>query len=195
MIRINLLPVRQLKKRAKARYEIIVITFLFACFLALLAAVAFMQTAKVSTLNDSIAQINKEIETKYKPILAQIKEIEDAKKEIERRSAVIDKLKSDSSLTVRVLDEVANIVDNERMWLTQLNQQGGSLTLTGMALDNETIAAFMDRLKLSPFVNSVDLANSSLQKYAGRDLKTFSLSCAVSQPAPPPSGKQNASVN
>jgi len=195
MIRINLLPVRQLKKRAKARNEIILITFFFTVFLAIIVAVTFIQVAKVSTLNDSIVRINKEIDTKYKPILAQIKQIEDTKKELERRSAVIDKLKSDSSLTVRVLDEVANIVDNERMWLTQLNQQGGSLTLTGMALDNETIAAFMDKLKLSPFVNSVDLANSSLQKYAGRDLKTFSLSCAVSQPVPTQSGEQNTSIN
>ena len=121
-----------------------------------------------------------------------MKEIEATKKELERKSAVIDQLKSDSSLTVRVLNEVANIVDNERMWLLDLSQQGGTLLLNGIALDNQTVAEFMDDLKLSPFVTSVDLTDSSLKKIAGRDLKSFSLSCAVSQPDSSPQKEQAA---
>jgi len=149
---------------------------------------------KVSTLKTSIADTNREIE-KFKPILAQIKEIEATQKELERKSAVIDKLKSDSSLTVRVLDEVANIIDNERMWLLDLNQQGGSLSLNGVALDNQTVAEFMDDLKLSPYVSNVELTDSSLRKIAGRDLKSFSLSCSVSQPAPPKQGENQQAAN
>lgn len=181
MIRINLLPVRQLKKRAKARHEIYGIIIGFVCFLAALGIVTYLQIGKVDALKNAIASTDREIQ-KLKPILAQIQEIEATKKELARKTAVIDKLKSDSSLTVRVLDEVANIVDNNRMWLLDLNQQGNSLVLNGIALDNQTVAQFMDNLKLSPFVNSVDLTDSSLTKIAGRDLKSFSLTCTVSQP-------------
>lgn len=181
MIRINLLPVRQLKKRAKARHEIYGIIIGFVCFLAALGIVTYLQIGKVDALKNAIASTDREIQ-KLKPILAQIQEIEATKKELARKTAVIDKLKSDSSLTVRVLDEVANIVDNNRMWLLDLNQQGNSLILNGIALDNQTVAQFMDNLKLSPFVNSVDLTDSSLTKIAGRDLKSFSLTCTVSQP-------------
>ncbi|SHO51974.1 PilN domain-containing protein [Desulfopila aestuarii] len=194
MIRINLLPVRQLKKRAKARNQIVAVTIGFIFFLAALGAVAYLQTMKVSALQTAIADTNREIE-KFKPVLAQIKQIEATQKELERKSAVIDKLKSDSSLTVRVLDEVANIIDNERMWLLDLNQQGGSLSLNGVALDNQTVAEFMDDLKLSPFVSNVELTDSSLRKIAGRDLKSFSLSCSVSQPAPPQQGENKQSAN
>lgn len=81
------------------------------------------------------------------------------------------------------------------MWLLDLNQQGGSLTLNGVALDNQTVAEFMDDLKLSPFVNTVDLTDSSLKKIAGRDLKSFSLSCSVSQPQPPQQGDNSKSTN
>lgn len=182
MIRINLLPVRQLKKRAKARNQLVAILTGFFCFLAVLGIVTYFQMGKVSNLQAAIAITNQEIE-KFKPILAQIKKIEETQKELERKSAVIDQLKSDSSLTVRVLDEVAKRIDNERMWLLDLSQQGGSLTLNGIALDNQTVAEFMDSLKLSPYVNSVDLTDSSLRKVAGQDLKSFSLSCAVSQPS------------
>ncbi|WP_163337866.1 PilN domain-containing protein [Desulfopila sp. IMCC35008] len=183
MLQINLLPVRQLKKRAKARYQIFSVLLLFLAFLAILGFIGFFQTQKVAALNETIAAIEKEKKS-YQPILDKIKTIEAAKKELVRKTAVIDKLKADSSLTVRVLDEVANIIDNERMWLLTLNQQGGSLSLSGMALDNQTVAQFMDNLKLSPFITSVNLSNSSLKQVAGRDLKSFSLSCAVSQPAP-----------
>jgi len=194
MIRINLLPVRQLKKRAKARNQIVAVTIGFLFFLAALGGFTYLQMMKVSTLKTSIADTNREIE-KFKPILAQIKEIEATQKELERKSAVIDKLKSDSSLTVRVLDEVANIIDNERMWLLDLNQQGGSLSLNGVALDNQTVAEFMDDLKLSPYVSNVELTDSSLRKIAGRDLKSFSLSCSVSQPAPPKQGENQQAAN
>lgn len=190
MIRINLLPVRQLKKRAKARNEIYGIIIGFVCFLAALGLVTYLQMGKVDALKSAIASTDREIQ-KLKPILAQIQEIEATKKELARKSAVIDKLKSDSSLTVRVLDEVANIVDTDRMWLLDLSQQGNSLVLNGIALDNQTVAQFMDNLKLSPFVNSVDLTDSSLRKIAGRDLKSFSLSCKVSQPVAAQTNKQS----
>lgn len=189
MIRINLLPVRQLKKRVKARNQIIAVFTGLSCFLAVLGIVSYLQIEKASSLKSTIADTEREINN-FKPILAKMKEIESTKKELERKSAVIDQLKADSSLTVRVLDEVANIVDNERMWLLDLSQQGGTLLLNGIALDNQTVAQFMDNLKLSPFVTSVDLTDSSLKKIAGRDLKSFSLSCAVSQPDTAPQKEQ-----
>jgi type IV pilus assembly protein PilN len=189
MIRINLLPVRQLKKRAKARNQILAVIAGLMCFLAVLGIVAYLQVEKASSLKSAIADIDRETKT-FNPILAKMKEIESSKKELERKSAVIDKLKADSSLTVRVLDEVANIIDNERMWLLDLNQQGGALQLNGVALDNQTVAEFMDNLKLSSFVTSVDLTDSSLKKIAGRDLKSFSLACSVAQPVQSEQSKQ-----
>ncbi len=118
-------------------------------------------------------------------IVRTIDELKEARAEHERRTAVIDKLKSDSSLTVRVIDEVANNVDKKRIWLQSLNQQGSSLRLTGIALDNQTVAQFMDKLKASPFVNNVSLTNSSLKVVSGRNLKAFSINCSVAHPKLP----------
>ncbi|MFV0438417.1 MAG: PilN domain-containing protein [Desulfopila sp.] len=184
MIRINLLPVRQIKKRAKARRQLFAIATGFVCLLAVLAAVTFLQMQQVADLHESISRTQKEIDS-FKDELAKIKQLEAAQKELARRTAVIDKLKSDSSLTVRVLDEVASIIDNDRMWLLNLSQQGQTLSLSGVALDNQTVAEFMDDLKSSPFVTTVDLTDSSLKKVADRDLKSFSLLCSVAQPEQP----------
>ncbi len=181
MLKINLLPIRQLKKRAKAKRQFFGMVLLFLLTLALLAAVGVLQAKNISRLEKSIAQIKKETAT-YTPTLNKIAKLKKQRIELERKTAIIYKLKSDSSLTVRVVDEVANRVDKNRIWLQSLNQQRGSLSLTGVALDNQTVAQFMDNLKASPFITSVTLTNSSLKVVSGRNLKAFSLRCTVAQP-------------
>lgn len=181
MLKINLLPIRQLQKRAKAKKQFFGMLFLFLLVLASLALVGYSQVQNIKTLTAKVNTLSAE-KAKYTPILQKIDKLKKTKEELERKTGVIKKLKSDSSLTVRVLDEVANSVDNSRLWLESLNQQNSSLNLKGVALDNQTIAQFMDTLKASPFVQSVSLTNSSLKVISGRNLKSFALNCTVAQP-------------
>ncbi len=184
MLKINLLPIRQLKKRAKAKKHLFGMLLAFLITLMALALVGVLQAKNISMLETSIADIKKETAT-YTPTLNKIAKLKKDRIELDRKTGIINQLKSDSSLTVRVLDEIANRVDKNRIWLQSLNQQSGSLRLTGVALDNQTVAQFMDNLKASPFVKSVTLTNSSLKVVSGRNLKAFSLTCAVAQPISP----------
>jgi type IV pilus assembly protein PilN len=181
MLKINLLPIRQLKKRAKARSQIAAGIVIFISVLVLLGLVGILQAGRITTLNDEIAVKTKEKKS-FDKVIQELADLEKKRLDLNNKIQIINKLKSDSSLTVHVLDEVSNIIDNNRMWLTSLNQRGGSLKLTGYALDNQTVAQFMDELKVSPFINSVSLNNSSLKAVAGTDLKEFGLSCGVSIP-------------
>jgi len=181
MLRINLLPIRQLKKRAKARNQIVSFATLVVFLLLILGAVAFLQTTKINTIESQIAQLTAE-KKKYDPILKEMQRLEKAKKDLENKITIIKKLKKDSSTTVRILDEVANKVDSKRMWLKSLKQEGASLSLDGVALDNRTIAQFMDALKDSPFISGVNLSNASLTTVSGRNLKSFSLACSIISP-------------
>jgi len=181
MLRINLLPIRQLKKRAKARNQIISFITLLAFLGLILGAVGFLQANKIKNIKTSITKLQQERQT-YAPILAEIKRFEQAKKDLENKISVIKKLKSDSSKTVHILDEVAKNVDSKRMWLKSLKQQGESLSLDGVALDNRTIAQFMDALKESPYIGVVNLSTASLAKVSGRDLKSFKLACSIISP-------------
>ncbi len=181
MLKINLLPIRQLKKRAKARNQIAGFFVIFLLVLALLGFVGLLQANSISGLNSNIAELEKE-KKKYTPILAKIEKLKKEKAILEKRIKIIRKLKKDSSLTVRSLDEVAKIIDNERMWLQSLDQQGGALKMTGVALDNQTVAQFMNNLKASPYIKTVNLSNSSLKKMSNKNFKSFSLNCAVGFP-------------
>lgn len=178
MLRINLLPIRQLKKRAKARNQIISLATLFVFIILILGAIGFLQGSRIQGIEDSITTLRQE-KLKFAPILAEMKRLEQAKTDLENKIGVIKKLRRDSSITVHILDEVAKTVDSKRMWLKSLKQQGSSLLLTGIALDNRTIAQFMDALKKSPYISGVNLSNASLTKLFGRDLKDFSLACSI----------------
>lgn len=181
MLKINLLPVRQLKKRAKAKKQLFGMFFLLLLVLALLAVTGVIQAKKISGLQGEIATLQQE-KNNYTPILNEISKLKKDREELDRKTDLIKKLKTDSSLTVRTLDEVARRIDNQRMWLDALEQHDSSLRLSGVALDNQTIAQFMDTLKESPFVQDVTLANSSLKVVSGRNLKSFELNCVVAQP-------------
>ncbi len=186
MLKINLLPIRQLKKQAKAKKQLLGILLLFILVIAISVLTGALQAKKVSGLEEEIAKLET-IKKSYTPTLQKIAKLKKDSEELIRKTKIINKLKTDSSLTVRVLDEIANRIDNQRMWLETLNQNNSSLGLTGVALDNETIAQFMDNFKASPFVNDVVLTSSSLKVVSGRNLKSFVLNCTVAQPVKPSS--------
>ena len=181
MLRINLLPVRQLKKRARAQKELLGLGFLFLATLVLLFLVAMWQLHSISSLEADKKSLTAE-RTALAPQIARLKALKDEMKELERKTNIIKKLRSEASLTVRVMDEIANRVDSQRMWLTSLQQNSTGLTITGVALDNQTVAQFMDALSASDFVVDVSLANSSMQVISGRNLKSFVIHCTVTYP-------------
>jgi type IV pilus assembly protein PilN len=181
MIKINLLPVRDIKRRIKAKKEIFLALAAFLTFIVFLVLLTLFRINTINDLQEENRNLQRE-KDQYTHILNQIKKLEADKKIVETRIQVIEQLKQSSSLTVRVMDEVARMTPPQRMWLTGLSQTGSALRITGMALDNQTVAKYMDDLNSSPLISNVVLANSSLQKFAERDLIQFSISSSVSIP-------------
>nr|WP_321465828.1 PilN domain-containing protein [uncultured Desulfobulbus sp.] len=178
MIQINLLPVREIRKRAQAKKQIALSSFAFLGLLFILSAIAWYQGSIISDLNGQNSQIQNE-KKRYQNIVNQINKIDEERKVLETRISVIKKLKQESSLTVHVLDEIALNTPSNRLWLKSLSQSSSQLSLAGMALDDQTIAKYMDDLELSDFIKNVHLVNTTMDRYAERNLKSFSISCVV----------------
>ena len=181
MLQINFLPVRQLKKREKAKGQLAVFSLLFVLVVALCALAWLIQSHDMDSAREENARLTNEKQS-LKPTLAAIDKLNNDKEELERKTKVIEQLKKGSSLTVRIMDEVASRVDNNRLGLDSMAQSGGNIELKGVALDNESIAQFLDSLKTSSFIQDVSLVESSRKLFAGRDLKSFTISCKVAPP-------------
>jgi len=181
MIRINLLPVRQMKQKAQAIRQLALSgIFVIGTLVVLLLATGFLAT-KVSGLEKNISELTAR-KKELQKTLDLINKLEEKKKLVEQQIKVVKQLEKKAQLTVRILDEVARMTPHERMWLTDLSQDASSLKLSGMALDNRTIANYLEELKKSSYLENVALGSSSLSKYGGRNLQKFSLTCSIVPP-------------
>lgn len=190
MILINLLPVRHLKKRAKARSEALVFASVFVLLCALLGGWALKLNMDVKQMQAEVARLDKKKKS-YDATLREIKQIETQKAQLFEKIDAIKQLKAKSQVSVHVLDEVAKATPPNGVWLTTMNQRGARLSLAGTALDNNTIADYMTKLARSPYIVNVVLGDSSQRVVAKRNLKTFKLNMAVQ----PPSKGENSQGN
>ena len=178
MIKINLLPVKQIKKNQKVRREVVAFLISLLILFVVMGVVAYGKVAHIDNLNVTINKLQQE-RNKYQSTINEIEKLKKDKAKLETKLATIKKLKRGSQITVRVLDEIASLTPANRLWLRSLNQTADQLQLSGIALDNETIAQYMNRIKDSPYFSSAELNNSSLTVVAGRKLKSFSLTCGI----------------
>ncbi len=177
MIHINLLPVKEIKNRNRAKFQILIASICFFCFLMVITGFIWHQENMISDLGKKNTEINAE-KSKYNKIFNEIKKLEDEKKVLETRIAIIKNLKIQSSLTVHVLDEIAKRTPQNRMWLKSLSQQSNNLDISGIALDDQTIAQYMEELEVSLYIKNVVLLNANLELQSGKNLKSFKISCS-----------------
>jgi len=182
MVRINLLPVRQIKKRQRAVNELFAFGLALAVLLVGVLVVAGVISHTIGTLNVQIKELQVK-KNSYNVILKEIEDLKRQKQNLEAKINTIKKLKKGSRLAVLVLDELANKTPPNRVWLKSLSQAAGSMKLDGVALDNATIAQFMDSLTSSSLFVSADLQGTQQVEIAGQKLKSFTLSVGIKPPA------------
>lgn len=178
MIYINLLPVRQIKKKIKARNKVIGMGITLLGVLVILGIVALVLGFKVGELNAKIASLKKE-KARYQTTINQIEKLKKDQKLLETKLNTISQLKKGSQLTVRVMDELATLTPSSRLWINQMSFNGSVLKISGTALDNATIADYMETITTSPYFGSAHLSGTSTKAVSGRQLKTFSLTIQV----------------
>jgi Tfp pilus assembly protein PilN len=199
MIRINLLPIGRRPVEEKIRKEITIFFLLIFFSVSVMVYFHIDHTRTIKQITAQKKTVDKEIR-RYQDRQRQLKELQEKHKILEQKLGVIEQLRKNRDLQVRVLDQLAIIVPTDQLWIKTLTQKGNTLTLTGVARGNEVIAQFMEALAKSPYIdaNGVVLKQSRQVKIQGYKLKNFNLSAKVIIPAPakeaPPKkgGKQKA---
>jgi len=189
MIAINLLPVKQLKKRLEIRNEVAAYGMSLLGIILILVGLTITTMHTISSLESENAVLSKK-KASYQPILNQIDKLKKDKAKKEKKLEVIKQLKTVSLSMVRILDELARITPSSRLWLNNLQIKDGSLTFSGIALDNATIAQFMNRINNSKFFTGASLSRTTLTTIANASLKAFSMTVGIKQQKTAPSDKK-----
>jgi type IV pilus assembly protein PilN len=182
MIRINLLPVRQIKAEVGRRQELIIAGGSLGLIVALLLGLNLYQSYRLSGLEKQLTELRKEIEAlnlKAQGVVELGKKVSDLRGKLN----VIEELNKKKTGPVRVMESLSSATPS-RLWLTQFKETGGALTIDGLAIDNQTIADFLKSLSGSLYFTGVDLVETTQIEQEGIPLKKFSVKANLSYQPP-----------
>ena len=182
MIRINLLPVREQKKKESARQFIsigILSLILLVVIIGYLHISAYM---KVNKLNAEIKSTEEEI-NRINKIVKDVNVFKEKKKELQDKIKVIDMLSRKRTGPVKILYELSKSTPT-KLWITSLQETNLKLTLSGIALDNETIASFMKSMERTTCFSDIELVQLQQETWEGskHKIKKFDITCLVVLP-------------
>jgi len=179
MVHINLIPVRQVKKRELGRQQIYLFALLFLG--GLLGNYFWLKDVQgvVDRKKGQVAKLNQDIQGLDRAI-GEVKSITAEKKDLEDKLKVLDTLKKKRVGPVKVMDALAQVIP-AHVWLTSLQEKGGSVELQGLGMTNDDVADFMRELKRSQYFGNIVLKRVSTQETTGAVVQVvrFEISCTV----------------
>jgi type IV pilus assembly protein PilN len=197
MVRINLLPIKQDRRRERGRTELLV----GFGVLAIVGAICFVVHLNVTERVEEQKNKNDAIRADVERIKKQIKDhdaILAETQEFEKRQAAINGLQDARTGPVYVMLELANLLsrggrphidnakyqeliqvdpaagydeswDYRRVWLDSFKEASRDVVISGQALSHEDVAEFLRRLNLSEFFVSNKLISTSVKSLSLRD--------------------------
>lgn len=190
MIRINLLPYRaERRKEANRRKAAIYLLGVMALGLILFSFNSYL-TGKIAELEENIQFTQTEL-NKYKKILAEIANIKKELATLKRKIDVIKDLSRNRKEPVILLETMSELMIKDRMWLTNFEEKDKNIQIAGIALDDQTIADYMQRLEQK--FSDVQLGPIVLKPHDGLRLKAFKLSFRNQDPSIPEEKEENKS--
>jgi type IV pilus assembly protein PilN len=173
MIEINLLPVREERRKADLQQQGVLLLATVIGSMVLVGGYHAYLRSSVSSAQDGTRQLQRQIDA-FGPQLKQVEGFRAAKAEIEQKLSVIEELDRSRSGPIRVLDELASHTP-ERVWLTKLETGASGVGIQGVSLDNELVALFLTALGESPYFEDVELEETELLEQEGLKLNEFRL--------------------
>ena len=176
MIRINLLPFRAARKKENIRRQVSIFLLSLVFLLIVLFYYNFTLNSKISKLDSGIKHTKTELK-KYNKINKEIAQIKKKLRNLKKKMAVMEQLEANRFEPTRMLDTMTQVIVPKRMWFTRLVSKGNKVRISGIALDNKTVADFMVRLENCGLFKEVDLKTLKRKRVQKSNFKSFQITC------------------
>lgn len=178
MIHINLLPHRELKRKAKQRQITVLAgaTFVLGLIIVGMTHVAIIgqteyQKGRNKYLQDQVAILDKQIE--------EISKIKALTKTLLARKKVVETLQDDRTEVVHLLDQLVRLLP-DGVHLKSIKQTSQDINLAGYAQSNSRVSVLMRNLESSPWLESPSLIEIKAAMVNNNRLNEFSLNVKLS---------------
>lgn len=180
MIRINLLPHREEKRKARQQ-QMLFITGGVAVLGALTVLLGYIAIAGLidhqnnnnQYLQGEITKLNKEIE--------EIKALKDKTRSLLDRKKVVEDLQADRAEAVHLFDQMVRLLP-EGIYLKGIKQNGKIVNIQGYAQSNARVSTLMRNLEASPWLEGPDLVEIKAVTVNNLRANEFSLNVKISAP-------------
>lgn len=177
MIRINLLPVRAIKKKETAKQQIAILGFSVGVLLAIGIAVFTVLQTKISTAKSEIERSEEEL-AQLKTKIGEIENIKKLQDDVKKKLDVLNQLRRDKAGPASRLAKLSEAAP-DKLWLTKYSENANQVSLTGVATSEDLIADFMRNLMATGYFGNVELVVSQQAEIKGVKVKQFELSCVI----------------
>lgn len=188
MIRINLLPHREEKRKARRQqffvlFGLVSVLALVIVFLvySIIAGYISAQEAKNEYLKKEIAVLDKDIE--------EIKRLKEQTQALLARKQIIESLQRDRAEAVRLLGELVKQMP-EGVYVRSIKQEGVKVALVGYAQSSARVSTLMRNIEASPWLEKPQLVEIKATTVDKRRLNEFSLNAALKRAPAEDGGKK-----
>ena len=178
MIEINLLPVREARRKESLRFQFTIFALTIFLLLLIIAYLNWNVNKKEKYINAQLKKVQEEVE-QLKIKVGEIDELKKQKEKLEQKVSVIKELERGRLRATFILGELSQKIP-DKVWIDSLDKSGRTLKMTGVALDNETIANFMTSLEQSKYFSGIELEVTEQINKGDLKLQKFTLRCSTS---------------
>ena len=181
MIKINLLPQQKRSKSTNIEKSAVFFGLGIILLIASVFAVDYYFNAHLAVLNASVAE-KTQTKTLLEKEVAKVNGILQELKDIEGRIQTIKDVRLRQGLPVRYIDEIVTNMPQNRIWVETFTvSANGKISLSGVALDNQAFVSYVEKLRLSKYIASVDTRRTSRRAIGGLGLVSFECSVTAQE--------------
>lgn len=174
---INLLPWREEAEKAQQREYFTILTMVAVAAFAFVFMVSQFYQMRI----DGQAARNQFLQNEIQLLdvrIAKIKDLNEKKKELKKRTSVVEQLQRSRNVGTEVLNEIAKIVPTG-VYLTKLEKQGNSIKIVGKSESNNHLANMIREIERSTLLTDATLESITTNEAKSKLLSDFKMQVRI----------------
>ena len=180
MIRINLLPHREMRRAARRRQFVGLAVFIAVLGALLVLLVHTINGERIDTQNSRNQFLTQEIAALDKQI-EEIKRLKAQTAELLARKQVVESLQVNRNEAVHLIDQLLRQLP-DGVYLKSIKQSGGKVNLVGYAQSNARVSTLMRNFAESPWLEKPELVEIRAATINNIRASEFTLNVSVRRP-------------
>lgn len=179
MIKINLLPQQKRAKTTNVEKDVVLFVLGIFFIAAFIIVVDYYFSWKSESLRVAVQEKN-QIKSELQKSVGHVNAVMSELKDIEGRIAIIKDIRMRQGLPVKYIDEIVINIPQNKMWVETFTiNDSGSISMSGVALDNQAFASYVEKLRTSKYIASVNTQRTSRRSIDGLGLIAFQCTVAA----------------